>query len=120
MLRSPSVKRHRPLFPQDTGKTTCQTAGEGRLRDETDTCRLEGTKGDICEELCDGGSTKVDRLSVLSGFVDAKVVDRLFLAELVPRSSSIICISEEVGDIPSEFESSLDGVTNDGRTETSE
>lgn len=62
----PSVETSNTLLPQDASESTTETVGERWLGDETDTNSLERAEGDIGEKLGDGGSSEVDRLTVLT------------------------------------------------------
>ena len=92
------------LLSEDSEETTGETVGKGGLGDESDSGGLEGAEGNVGEELGDTGSSEVDGLSVVSGSVNAEDVDGLLLPELVT----------------SELEGTLDGVTDNGGTETGE
>ena len=90
------------LLSEDTEETTGETVGERRLGDKTDTGSLKRAEGNVGEELGDTRGTEVDGLSVLTGSVDTDGVDGLLLPELVT----------------SELKRTLDGVTDNGGTET--
>jgi hypothetical protein len=71
------------LLPCDPGETAEKTIGKGRLGDEPDTGGLERAEGDVGEEFGDTGSSEVDGLTVVTGLVDAKVLDGGLFPELV-------------------------------------
>lgn len=71
------------LLPEDSGESTSESVGKGRLGDESDSDGLKGAEGNVGEELGNGGGSEVDGLSVLSSSLDTVVVDGLLLPELV-------------------------------------
>lgn len=91
------------LVLQDLAEATNETIGEGRVRDETNTGGLEGTEGDVGEELSKGRRGEVDSSAVVAGSLVADQVYGLLLEELVT----------------SELEGTLEEVTSSGGTETS-
>jgi len=98
-----SVEGTGTLLTEDTEETTGKTVGERRLGDKTDTGGLERAEGNVGEELGDTRGTEVDGLTVLTGSVNTESVDGLLLPELVT----------------SELQGTLNGVTDNGGTETS-
>jgi hypothetical protein len=99
-----SVESTDTLVLEHLGETTDETVGVGRLRDETDTGSLEGAEGDISEELGGTSRSEVDSSAVVGGSLVADLVNGLLLEELVTT----------------ELEGTLEEVTSEGRTSTSE
>lgn len=97
------VESTNTLVLEDLAEATNQAIGEGGLRDETDTGRLERAQGDVSEELGERGRGEVDGGAVVGGSLVADQVDGLLLEQLVS----------------SELEGALEEVTGSGRTETS-
>ncbi|KAI6756701.1 hypothetical protein HG530_011299 [Fusarium avenaceum] len=99
-----SVESTEALVLDNLAEARDETAGVGRLRDETDTGGLERAQGDIGEELGSGGRGQVDSSSVLRSSLVAEGINPLLLEELVS----------------SELQGTLEEVTSEGRTDTSE
>lgn len=99
-----SVESTDTLVLEHLAETRDETAGVGRLRDETDTGGLKGAEGNIGEELGGGGRGEVDGSAVSGGSLVAELVDPLLLEELVT----------------SELEGALEEVTGKGGAGTGE
>lgn len=119
-----SVETGNTFFPCDSGEATGETVGERGLGDESDSGGFERAKGDVGEEFGDAGRSEVDCLTVLSGRVDADGVDGDLFPEFVTARGALaraIALWWHSGgdpDLPSELQGSLDGVSEDGGTET--
>lgn len=96
------VESTETLLAGDAEESGGETVGESGLRNETDTGSLEGTKGDIGEELGNGGSTKVDSHAVVDGGLVVHLRNENLLEEFVTT----------------ELESTLKEVTEDSGAET--
>ena len=95
------VESAETLLACDLGEAAEQTAGVGRLGDETDAGGLERAEGDVGEELAGSGGGQVNTGAVVGGVLVAEQVDGLLLEELVT----------------SELEGALQEVTGGGGTE---
>lgn len=71
------------LVLEHLGETTNETAGVGRLRDETDAGCLKRAKSDISEKFGRGGRGEVDSSAVLGSRLVSEKIDPLLLEELV-------------------------------------
>lgn len=100
----PSVESTNTFFPGKTGESAHQAGRKVGLGDHSDTGSLKGAKRDICEELCDTGSTEVDDGAVIPSGIKTDDINRGLFPEFVTT----------------EFECALEGVSECGGTKTGE
>mmetsp|Transcript_25795 Transcript_25795/g.43496 ORF Transcript_25795/g.43496 Transcript_25795/m.43496 type:complete len:246 (-) Transcript_25795:353-1090(-) len=93
-----------PFLLHQAGSTISQTLGKGRVGHKTDTSSLEGAQEHVSDGLSHGGGGQVDHGTVVPGSLLAKMLGKVDLEELHT----------------SKFEPTLDKVSNNGGSKTSE
>lgn len=98
------VEGSKTLLLEDSGETTNQAAGEVWLGHQSDSGGLQWTQSNVGEELSQGSGTDVDRVLVVLGGVVTQLLNEGLLEQLVTTK----------------LEGTLQGVTQDGRAQTSQ
>lgn len=133
-LCSPGVETSETFFPCDPSESGHKTRSESGLGNQSNSGSLKRTQSDIGKELGNGGSSEVDGLSVFTSAVNTKGINGGLFPELVTgeeneggllgQKPSMDCSDCRIvynapsKYSPSELQGTLQGVTQNGGTET--